>query len=51
MRRLQGWLYTALLLAVVIKVLWWAIEPAVPLLIIAFALVWILGVTYRRTLR
>lgn len=48
MRRLRAWLVTALLLAVTIRVLWWSVEPLVPYLIAALALVTILGFMWYR---
>jgi hypothetical protein len=49
-RKIRAVLVTALLFAVTIRVLLWAVEPFVPYLVVGFVLVTIAGfVIYRKT--
>jgi len=51
MKKFRTWLVTLILLAVTIRVLWWAFEPLIPFLIVALALVCIFGTIIYRSPR
>lgn len=51
MRKVRSWLVTLLMAAVVIRVLWWSVEPLIPYLIGALALVTGIGFVYYRITR
>jgi membrane protein YdbS with pleckstrin-like domain len=48
MARVKAALYLVLLVAIVIKVLWWVLEPAVPIIAITFALIVVYSYIFRR---
>jgi hypothetical protein len=54
-RKLRGWLVTVVVLAVTVRVAWWAIEPVitalVPYALGLLLLVLIIGTLYYRTRR
>jgi hypothetical protein len=42
--------YLVLLTALVVKAVWWVVQPMIPYVIVGLGLVWIIGfVLYRRT--
>lgn len=51
MRRVHGWLVTIILFAIAIRVLWWAIEPLIPWIIVAGLLLFIFAFIFKRTTR
>lgn len=51
MKKLRAWLLLALLLAFTVRVVWWAIEPLLPLIVGALVVVMVLGYLYHRASR
>ncbi|MFC5290919.1 hypothetical protein ACFPM7_28045 [Actinokineospora guangxiensis] len=50
MKRARSFLLLAIAVAIGIRVLWWAVEPVIPALIVLLGLVVVFGtVLYRRT--
>jgi putative flippase GtrA len=50
LRKLRAGFVTAILFAVTVRVLWWAVEPMIPYFIVGLALVTIVGfVVHRKT--
>lgn len=51
MKRVQAWLIAAILFVLLVKLLWWVVQPMIPLLVIIAALVWIFGFIFNRRRR
>ncbi|WP_406391366.1 hypothetical protein OG806_08250 [Streptomyces sp. NBC_00882] len=51
MKKIRAWLVLALLGALAIRVLWWAVEPLVPLLAGALVVLVVIGALYHRASR
>lgn len=50
MKKMRAWLATAILAAITIRVVYWATEPLLPILLITLFLLLILGFIIHRTL-
>ncbi|MGH9958092.1 MAG: hypothetical protein ACREBC_13335 [Pyrinomonadaceae bacterium] len=51
MRKVRSTLVTLLLLALVIRVLWWTVEPLIPYLIAGIFIIGIIGFIFGRATR
>jgi hypothetical protein len=48
MRNIKSVLFLIILIALAARILWWAIEPALPALLVAVLLVFLWGVIFRK---
>ncbi|MEV8548192.1 hypothetical protein [Streptomyces sp. NPDC051572] len=51
MKKLRAWLLLTLLVAFTVRVVWWTIEPLLPLIVGALVIVVVLGYLYHRSSR
>ncbi|MFF5363169.1 hypothetical protein ACFY4I_27885 [Streptomyces scabiei] len=51
MKKIRSWLVLALLAAFAVRIVWWVVEPLVPLLAGALLVLVVLGALYHRASR